>query len=104
MSPATLPTRKIGAVDVTAIGYGAMGIAAIYGDKLTEDERFKVRSSDLLCQGCALTITRSVQVLDTLYELGCTNWDTADIYADSEDLIGAWYVSRRFAHNIRHTC
>lgn len=52
MSPATLPTRKIGGVDVTAIGYGAMGIAAIYGDKLTEDERFKVRSSDLLCQGC----------------------------------------------------
>ncbi|OJT15659.1 Aldo-keto reductase yakc [NADP(+)] [Trametes pubescens] len=71
MSPATLPTRKIGGVDVTAIGYGAMGIAAIYGDKLTEEERFKV--------------------LDTLYELGCTNWDTADIYADSEDLIGKWF-------------
>ncbi|KAI0674615.1 Aldo/keto reductase [Trametes maxima] len=71
MSPAKLPTRKIGGEDVTGIGYGAMGIAAIYGDKLSDDERFKV--------------------LDTLYELGCTNWDTADIYLDSEDTIGQWF-------------
>ena len=42
MSPAKLPTRKIGDADVTAIGYGAMGIAAAYGDILTEEERFKV--------------------------------------------------------------
>ncbi|TBU57456.1 Aldo/keto reductase [Dichomitus squalens] len=71
MASPKLPTRKIGAAEVTAIGYGAMGIAAAYGDVLTEEERFKV--------------------LDTLYELGCTNWDTADIYLDSEDLIGAWF-------------
>ncbi|KAI0634766.1 Aldo/keto reductase [Trametes polyzona] len=71
MSPAQLPTRKIGNADVTAIGYGAMGIAAAYGDKLPDEERFKI--------------------LDTLYELGCTNWDTADIYLDSEDLIGQWF-------------
>ena len=40
--------RKIGDSIVSPIGYGAMGIAAAYGDVLTEDERFKVRlCSDL---------------------------------------------------------
>lgn len=38
-----LPTRKIGNTDVTAIGYGAMGIAAYYGEPLPDEERFKVR-------------------------------------------------------------
>ena len=27
-----------------------------------------------------------------MYQLGCTNWDTADVYLDSEDLIGKWSV------------
>ncbi|KAI0063915.1 Aldo/keto reductase [Artomyces pyxidatus] len=66
-----LATRKIGSTDVTAIGYGAMGIAAFYGDALPDEERFKI--------------------LDAVYESGCTNWDTADLYKDSEDLIGAWF-------------
>ncbi|KAI0063928.1 Aldo/keto reductase [Artomyces pyxidatus] len=66
-----LPTRKIGTTDVTAIGYGAMGIAAFYGDPLPDEERLKI--------------------LDAVYEAGCTNWDTADIYKDSEDLIGKWF-------------
>ncbi|KZV67259.1 Aldo/keto reductase [Peniophora sp. CONT] len=67
----SLPTRKIGNTDVTAIGYGAMGIAAFYGQVQSDEERFKF--------------------LDALYESGCTNWDTADIYGDSEDLIGKWF-------------
>ncbi len=28
------------------------------------------------------------QLLDTVYAAGCTNWDTADAYGDSEELIG----------------
>jgi hypothetical protein len=40
---ASLPTRKIGAHDVSAIGYGAMGIAAFYGAVESDEERFKVR-------------------------------------------------------------
>ncbi|KAH9930536.1 Aldo/keto reductase [Epithele typhae] len=71
MAPSKLPTRKIGTTDVCAMGYGAMGLGAVYGDHLSQEERFKV--------------------LDALYEMGCTNWDTADIYADSEDTIGAWF-------------
>ena len=30
-------------------------------------------------------------MLDAVYESGCTNWDTADVYGDSEELIGNWY-------------
>lgn len=31
------------------------------------------------------------QVLDRAWELGCTNWDTADVYGDCEDLVGKWF-------------
>ncbi|KZT07967.1 Aldo/keto reductase [Laetiporus sulphureus 93-53] len=74
-----LPTRKIGEHVVSAIGYGAMGIAAFYGKPLPDEERFKVRVELL------------APVLDAVYENGCTMWDTADAYADSEELIGKWF-------------
>ncbi|KAF4580448.1 hypothetical protein EYR40_003164 [Pleurotus pulmonarius] len=64
------PTRKIGSSDVSAIGFGAMGIAAFYGATEPDEERFKV--------------------LDAVLEGGCNFWDTADAYLDSEDLIGKW--------------
>ncbi|KAG2036019.1 Aldo keto reductase [Suillus americanus] len=67
------PTRKIGTDDVSAIGFGAMGIGAYYGQTGPDEERF--------------------QVLDKAYELGCTFWDTANIYGDSEELIGKWYLN-----------
>lgn len=33
-----------------------------------------------------------LQFLDDLYASGCTMWDSANVYGDSEDLIGKWYV------------
>lgn len=30
-------------------------------------------------------------MLDRAYELGQHNWDSADIYGDSEDLLGKWF-------------
>ena len=42
-STASIPQRKIGDVEVGAIGYGAMGISAFYGKTLPDEERFKVR-------------------------------------------------------------
>lgn len=30
-------------------------------------------------------------LLDRAWEIGCTNWDTSDIYGDSEDVIGKWF-------------
>ncbi|KAF8970341.1 NADP-dependent oxidoreductase domain-containing protein [Flammula alnicola] len=67
----SLPTRKIGNDNVTAIGFGLMGLSAFYGAIENDEERFKV--------------------LDTAVEEGCTNWDSADIYGDSEDLVGKWF-------------
>ncbi|KAH7886934.1 NADP-dependent oxidoreductase domain-containing protein [Phlebopus sp. FC_14] len=32
-----------------------------------------------------------VKVLDAAYESGCTFWDTANVYGDSEELIGKWF-------------
>ncbi|KII86675.1 hypothetical protein PLICRDRAFT_163919 [Plicaturopsis crispa FD-325 SS-3] len=71
MSPPSLPTRKIGNDDVTAIGFGAMGLSAYYGSIASDEER--------------------LDFLDTVYAKGCTFWDTADIYKDNEDLIGKWF-------------
>ncbi|KAF9233635.1 NADP-dependent oxidoreductase domain-containing protein [Melanogaster broomeanus] len=67
------PTRNIGKdnVPVSAIGFGAMGISAFYGDIDPDQDRFKV--------------------LDAALDNGCTFWDTANIYGDSEDLIGKWF-------------
>jgi aryl-alcohol dehydrogenase-like predicted oxidoreductase len=32
-------------------------------------------------------------VLDRAYALGETFWDSADIYGDSEDLVGKWFAA-----------
>ncbi|KAJ6452493.1 NADP-dependent oxidoreductase domain-containing protein [Mycena sanguinolenta] len=64
-------TRKIGNSTFSGIGFGAMGIASFYGAVESDEERFKV--------------------LDAAYAAGCTFWDTADVYADSEELIGKWF-------------
>ena len=67
-----LPQRQLGKNGpmVTALGFGAMGLSAFYGKPESDEERFKI--------------------LDRAYELGETNWDSADIYMDNEDLIGKW--------------
>ncbi|KAJ7659136.1 NADP-dependent oxidoreductase domain-containing protein [Mycena polygramma] len=66
-------TRRIGNSTFSAIGFGAMGIAssAFYGAVDSDEERFKV--------------------LDAAHAAGCTFWDTADLYGDSEELIGKWF-------------
>ncbi|KAI0711513.1 Aldo/keto reductase [Earliella scabrosa] len=69
-----LPTRKIGTANVSALGYGAMGISICYGPPLPDEERLKV--------------------LDAVYEGGVTLWDTSDVYGDSEAIIGQWLKTR----------
>ncbi|KAI6019787.1 NADP-dependent oxidoreductase domain-containing protein [Pisolithus orientalis] len=66
------PTRNIGDTDVSAIGFGAMGLSAFYGPTEPDEERFKV--------------------LDAALDYGCTLWDTANAYGDSEELIGKWFT------------
>jgi aryl-alcohol dehydrogenase-like predicted oxidoreductase len=50
---------------------GAMGLSSGYGKVGDDGERFKV--------------------LDYALECGSTFWDTSDVYADNEDLLGAWF-------------
>ena len=68
-----LPTHKLGknGPQVTALGFGLMGLSAFYGAPKSDEERFKV--------------------LDHAYNSGELFWDTADIYGDNEDLIGKWF-------------
>ncbi|KAA1467190.1 Aldo/keto reductase [Dentipellis sp. KUC8613] len=77
-----LPTRKIGNTEVTAMGYGAMGIAASYGHVMPDEDRFQVRTGTISLP----------PFLDALYDRGCTNWDTAISYGDSEELLGRWFA------------
>jgi aryl-alcohol dehydrogenase-like predicted oxidoreductase len=90
MSP-PLPTRKIGSTNVTAVGYGGMGISVAYGAAKSDEERLAVRRASTRFPSHRAHL-RS-QFLDTLYETGCTNWDSADIYGDCEDLLGKWSAS-----------
>lgn len=66
-------TRSLGkgGPRISALGFGAMGLSAFYGKVEADEERFKI--------------------LDRAYELGQTHWDSADVYLDSEDLIGKWF-------------
>ncbi|EFX02213.1 aldo-keto reductase [Grosmannia clavigera kw1407] len=69
----SLPTRQLGrnGPQVTAMGFGLMGLSAFYGSMGDEAERFAF--------------------LDHLYASGERFWDTADMYGDSEDLLGRWF-------------
>ncbi|KAF4453959.1 alcohol dehydrogenase [Fusarium austroafricanum] len=71
--PAQLPVRQLGknGPKITSVGFGLMGISVGYGAAESDEERLKV--------------------LDRAWELDSTNWDTADVYGDSEDLIGKWF-------------
>ncbi|EDR07009.1 uncharacterized protein LACBIDRAFT_236166 [Laccaria bicolor S238N-H82] len=64
-------TRKIGNDVVSPIGFGLMALSAFYGATEKDEDRFKV--------------------LDAALEEGCTFWDTADVYGDSEELLGKWF-------------
>ena len=65
-----MPTRQLGknGPQVSALGFGAMGLSAFYGTPASDEERFKV--------------------FDRVIELGCTFIDSSDIYRDNEELLG----------------
>jgi hypothetical protein len=84
----TSTTRKIGGSTFSAIGFGAMGISTYYGAVESDEERFKVG-----VPGIPWSMLNSFpQVLDAAHAAGSTFWDTADVYGDSEELLGKWYV------------
>lgn len=71
--PAQVPTRPLGknGPEIPALGLGLMGLSSFYGVPPSDEERFKL--------------------LDRAYELGCTHWDSARLYGDSEELLGKWF-------------
>ncbi|KXH64379.1 aldo/keto reductase [Colletotrichum salicis] len=68
--PTSLPARRLGKTGpkITALGVGLIGLSVAYGKPGSDEER--------------------LAFLDRAWELGATNWDTADAYGDNEDLIG----------------
>lgn len=69
-SGTTVPTKKLGknGPNVTELGFGTMGLSAFYGKPKPDEERYAV--------------------LDHIYKSGELFWDSADMYQDSEDLLG----------------
>jgi aryl-alcohol dehydrogenase-like predicted oxidoreductase len=66
-------TRHLGRGEppVTAVGLGLMGLSAFYGKPMPDEERFAF--------------------LSHAYRVGERFWDSADAYADNEDVIGEWF-------------
>ncbi len=71
-----IPQRHLGSLAVGAIGYGAMSFGRPYG-----------QTADQAADAGAL--------LDRAAELGVTLIDTADLYGDSEEIIGRAIAGRR---------
>jgi len=73
MSTPQLATAKLGrnGPQVNRLGFGTMGLSAFYGKPMSDDKRFAL--------------------LDAAYEAGEHFWDSADMYGDSEDLLGKWF-------------
>jgi len=73
----TVPQRKIGKDNVSALGFGLMGMSAFYthGDDPAEAEK------------------KHLEVMTRAADLGQTFWDTSDIYGPftNEELIGKWF-------------
>ncbi|EMD39724.1 hypothetical protein CERSUDRAFT_81102 [Gelatoporia subvermispora B] len=76
----SLPQRKVGDATVSAVGYGFMGLSAFYGKIAPTEERLKM--------------------VDAVYDSGVTFWDTANVYGDSEDLLGEWFRRTGKRNNI----
>ena len=65
-----MKTRSLRNIEVSAIGMGCMGFSTAYGQIPTEEE--------------------SIRLMRKAHEMGCTLYDTAEIYATyrNEDLVG----------------
>lgn len=83
-----LPTRKLGRYgpEVTAIGYGTMGLVSTVQDIFCECIVADHLQSAFY--GPPMEDEKRFEVLDKVYADGDLFWDSADIYMDSEDLLG----------------
>jgi aryl-alcohol dehydrogenase-like predicted oxidoreductase len=63
-----MQTRKLGKLEVSALGFGCMGLSYGYGSKPDRQD--------------------AIQLIRSAVELGVTFFDTAEAYADNEELVG----------------
>jgi len=70
---AKIPTRQLGknGSQVSALGFGAMGLSIGYRTPVSDEKRFKV--------------------LDQAVELGCTFFGDADMYEDNKQLLEKYF-------------
>lgn len=79
MPTSTIKSVQLGKAgpEVSALGFGAMGMSAFYGTPPSDEENMKV--------------------LKTCVDAGCTFWDTSDMYGDvmgvNEKLLGKFFKS-----------
>ncbi|CBF84388.1 hypothetical protein AN9051.2 [Aspergillus nidulans FGSC A4] len=68
----SIPTRALGrnGPEVSSVGLGLMSIGGIYGAAPSDEDR--------------------LALLDRAHAIGQWFWDTADVYFDSEDIVGIW--------------
>ncbi|KAL4879184.1 NADP-dependent oxidoreductase domain-containing protein [Aspergillus karnatakaensis] len=68
----SIPTRTLGlnGPEVPAVGLGLMSIGGVYGAAPSDEDR--------------------LALLDHAHSIGQWFWDTADIYSDSEEIVGKW--------------
>lgn len=81
-----LPTRKLGSLEVTAVGLGCMNLSHGYGLQVSEDA--------------------SVALLNRAIDMGCTLFDTAALYGygENERLVGRAIGHRRSEFKIASKC
>ncbi|KZT69786.1 Aldo/keto reductase [Daedalea quercina L-15889] len=75
MPPSMYPTRRLGAngPEVSAVGFGAMGMSAYYGKGIDKEQAF--------------------ELLTYAADRGVTFWDTASVYGSSEATLGEWFTA-----------
>lgn len=78
--------RLLGNLEVSALGYGAMGLSHAYGAPLGEGE--------------------ALRVLNASFDAGYTFIDTAEVYGPylNEELVGKAFASRRDKVQIATNC
>ena len=83
-----LPTAKLGkhGPQVTRLGYGTMGLVRRHAESEVAYKTLTMRQSAFY--GQAKPDAERFKVLDEAYAAGELFWDTADMYQDSEDLLG----------------
>ncbi|KZV84918.1 Aldo/keto reductase [Exidia glandulosa HHB12029] len=72
----TVPTRTFGknGPQVSVVGLGLMGMSAYYGPAMPDETAFPL--------------------LDKAIELGCTHWDTSNMYGANEDTLNRYFKAR----------